>query len=334
MLGVKKTYTLGIETSCDDTALALLCDGEIVSFQKKSQIIHSKTKGIVPQVAAKEHLEQIDFLFQNCLQEAGVSLKKINSIGVTSGPGLIGALAVGASWAAGLAESLKIPVYGINHLEGHIFTLFFSKKKPSFPSLVLLASGGHTMLLNWNYPKQFERLFNTRDDSAGEAFDKVAKMLNLGFPGGPEIEQRASIAQNPRIYQFTIPMRGRVGFSFSGLKTEARKRIQEEKDLNLSDFCAGFQHTVFQHLIQQTEKKLKQKKYKSLGLVGGVSANKKLRRNFEHLAEKHSVDFVVPPLKLSTDNGVMPAIVAERMYSGEIAPSRLTKVFPRFTMSP
>ena len=261
-----------------------------------------------------------------------ITSESISSIGVTCGPGLIGALAVGASWAAGLGESLRIPVYGVNHLEGHVFTLFLSEEKPkSFPILVLLASGGHTMLLNWSYPDAFRCIFNTRDDSAGEAFDKVARILGLGFPGGPDIEIHAEKSKNQQRYRFTVPMRNRSGFSFSGLKTEARKKIEESKNLNVNDFCASFQNTAFKHLLDQTSKELNSGNYKGLGLVGGVSANKRLRSEFEHLAKKHSLQFVVPPLKLSTDNGVMPAIVAEKMSQGEIKAKKLSKIFSRFT---
>ena len=331
---VEPRYVLGVETSCDDTGLALMRDGQIISFQKRSQLIHSNTKGVIPQIAAKEHFEQIDRLFRDCLKEGGIKSEKINSIGVTCGPGLIGALAVGASWAAGLAESLKVPVYGINHLEGHIFTLFLSEKEPQFfPILVLLASGGHTMLLDWSYPNAFKCIFNTRDDSAGEALDKVARMLGLGFPGGPDIELHAENSQDKKKYKFTVPMRNKRGFSFSGLKTEARKKIEQEDDLEVDDFCASFQNTVFSHLLEQTTKELNTGNYKGLGLVGGVSANKSLRSKFKDIADEHSIQFVVPPLRLSTDNGAMPAIVAEKMNRHEINPNKLSKIFSRFKFS-
>jgi len=328
----KAKCILGVETSCDDTGLALFQNGQIIAFQKRSQVIHSSTKGVIPQIAAKEHFEQINHLFENCLKEGMIASENIRSIGVTCGPGLIGALAVGASWAAGLGESLRIPVYGVNHLEGHVFTLFLSEEKPkSFPILVLLASGGHTMLLNWSYPDVFKCIFNTRDDSAGEAFDKIARILGLGFPGGPDIELHAERSKNKKRYKFTVPMRNRSGFSFSGLKTEARKKIKESKNINVDDFCASFQDTAFKHLLEQTSKELRLGDYKGLGLVGGVSANKRLRSEFEYLAEKHSLQFVVPPLKLSTDNGVMPAIVAEKMSRGEIEAKELSRIFSRFT---
>tara|TARA_A100001037_G_scaffold42803_1_gene33794 strand:- start:137 stop:1144 length:1008 start_codon:yes stop_codon:yes gene_type:complete len=328
---VKNTYILGIETSCDDTGLAIVSNGEIIAFEKSSQGIHQNTNGVVPQIAAQEHLREINSLFQSCLDGAGIEIEEISAIGVTSGPGLIGSLAVGASWALGLSQNLNLPIYGINHLEGHVFTLFFSDEKPKkFPILVLLASGGHTMLLDWSYPEAFKRIFNTRDDSAGEALDKVATMLNLGFPGGPEIERHAEQARDELSYRFTVPMRNKTGFSFSGLKTEARKKIREHDELNLADFCASFQKAAFDHLLDQSEKQLSLKQYHGIAIVGGVSANQKLRKQFQSLAQDHSLCFFAPPLKLSTDNGAMPAIVAEKMLNGEIETSFLTGVYSRF----
>ncbi|MBD61325.1 tRNA (adenosine(37)-N6)-threonylcarbamoyltransferase complex transferase subunit TsaD [bacterium] len=331
MATVKNTYVLGIETSCDDTGLAIISNGEVVAFQKSSQGVHQNTNGVVPQIAAQEHLKEIDFLFEACLNDAKITMQKISAIGVTSGPGLIGSLAVGASWALGLSQNLNLPIYGINHLEGHVFTLFFSENKPTkFPILVLLASGGHTMLLDWDYPREFNQIFNTRDDSAGEALDKVATMLNLGFPGGPEIERHAKQAKGDHSYNFTVPMRNKTGFSFSGLKTEARKKINLDDKLNLADFCASFQKVAFDHLLDQSEKQLALKQYHGLAIVGGVSANQNLRNRFQSLAREHSLSFLAPPLRLSTDNGVMPAVVAEKMFNNEIQESPLKGIFSRF----
>lgn len=330
MATVKNTYILGIETSCDDTGLAIVSNGEIVAFEKSSQDIHRDTNGVVPQIAAQEHLREIDSLFQACLSDAKIEMQELSAIGVTAGPGLIGSLAVGASWALGLSQNLHLPIYGINHLEGHVFTLFFNENKPKkFPILVLLASGGHTMLLDWNYPNVFNQIFNTRDDSAGEALDKVATMLNLGFPGGPEIEKYAKQAQGDHSYSFTVPMRNKVGFSFSGLKTEARKKIKQDDELNLADFCASFQRVAFDHLLDQSKKQLALKQYYGLAIVGGVSANQNLRNRFQSLAQKNSLPFLAPPLRLSTDNGAMPAIVAEKMFNNEIEQSPLTEIFSK-----
>lgn len=305
---------LGIETSCDETSIAVISNGRLTANLISSQDFHSKFGGVVPELSSRAHLQIMIPLLKEALNKSNISLNNLDLICATAGPGLIGALLVGLTFAKGLAYSLKKPFIGVNHIEGHIFSGFLMEEKPAFPYLALVVSGGHTLLLIVESFNKIKKLGSTVDDAAGEAFDKVAKLLGFSYPGGVQIQKAAEKADRFDI-QFPIAeLKQPYDFSFSGLKTAVLRFIQKNyKDKNsipLQDkynIAASFQNAVVAALIRKTEKALQSFDVNCLSLVGGVAANAQLRKSFENLAEKYQKKLVIPRLEFCGDNAAMIA---------------------------
>jgi N6-L-threonylcarbamoyladenine synthase len=326
MAGRKKPrLLLAVETSCDETSAAVLMRGEILSNIILSQDeIHSPYGGVVPELASRQHLQSIDWVVGESLSQAKVSLDKIDLYAVTRGPGLIGSLLVGLTFTKGLAYYFRKPVIGIDHLQAHIEAAFLENPTIEFPVLALLVSGGHTSLYCLEKPLSYQLLGKTRDDAAGECLDKVAKFLQLGYPGGPVIEKMAEAGDGFR-FHFSLPRMKRPGydFSFSGLKTAALKIIKEN---NLSqghpllrDFLTSFEEAVVRALLENVHKALEQFQPRSLILCGGVARNRRLRTRFAELAASYELPAYVPSPRLCTDNAGMVGALAWKKYQASPA---------------
>lgn len=320
---------MGIESSCDETACAIVNEKkEILSSVVWSQFDeHQQFGGVVPEIAARAHLEQVDTIVQKTIEEAKVSFKDLSAVAVAAGPGLIGGVIVGVMTAKAIAMAHQLPFVAVNHLEGHALVARLTNEI-DYPYLLLLISGGHCQILIVKGVGLYEKLGGTIDDSAGEAFDKVAKMLQIGYPGGPNIEKAAKNG-NAKRFDFPRPMKGREGcqFSFSGLKTAVRHQIELLGALtqqNKNDLACGFQQAV----VETVEDRLKngirifKEKYpqaRHLVVSGGVASNTALRTALQQLAIKENMIFAAPPLKLCTDNGVMIAWAGlERFQQGKV----------------
>lgn len=312
---------LGIETSCDETSVAVISNGELKANLISSQDFHSKYGGVVPELSSRAHLQIIIPLLRDALREANLHLKDIDVICATAGPGLIGALLVGLTFAKGLAYSLKKPFIPVNHIEGHIFSGFLMKEKPEFPYLVLVVSGGHTLLLLVKDFSEIIKLGTTVDDAAGEAFDKVSKLLGMGYPGGPRI-QNAAISGNGEKIDFPVAeLSHKYNFSFSGLKTAVLRFLEKNYGENkkvppndLPHIAASFQNAVIKALLRNTEKALKEFDVQSISLVGGVAANDELRKRMSGLAEKYNKKIIIPGMEFCGDNAAMIALRGMEMY--------------------
>jgi N6-L-threonylcarbamoyladenine synthase len=324
---------LGIESSCDETAAAVVRNGrEIVSSIISSQIdIHSAYGGVVPELASREHLDKIVPVVQEALLRAAVDQEQLDGIAVTVGPGLVGSLLVGLSYAKAMAFALKKPLVGINHIEGHIYSVVFDNPPVEYPALALIVSGGHTNLFSVPSPGKYKVVSRTRDDAAGEAFDKVAKKLGLGYPGGPIIEKLAREG-NPRAVPFSIPRMGdgRPDFSFSGLKTAVSKHIREsgleplidgeQPSQQIKDLAASFQSVVVKSLVGTMEKLALELSPLTLIVAGGVACNGALREASQAAATRLGVPVYFPSPHLSTDNAAMIAAAGTvKLEAGERA---------------
>jgi N6-L-threonylcarbamoyladenine synthase len=308
---------LGIETSCDETAASVLKDGkEILSNVVYSQIaLHRPYGGVVPELASRRHLDNIVPVIEEALTQSGLNLEAIEGIAVTRGPGLVGALLVGLCFAKSLSAARRIPLLGINHIEGHICSIFLEKEVP-FPFLSLTVSGGHTSLFLVKAIGSYETLGQTRDDAAGEAFDKVAKLLNLGYPGGGIIESLAERGE-PRIrFPRAIPSADSLDFSFSGIKTAVVNYVKgfsppldNGVGFSIEDIAASFQEAVVDMLIKKVIQARKKFRIERLVLAGGVVSNGYLRRRFRTLAREEGLDLFIPSSHFCTDNAVMIAWV-------------------------
>lgn len=304
---------LGIESSCDETAAAVVRDGhEMLSSVIHSQIeLHAEYGGVVPELASREHLGRIETMVREALDKAGVSLSQIDAIAVTQGPGLIGSLLVGVCYAKALALGLGIPIIGVNHIEGHVYSVVFENRPVEYPALALIVSGGHTNLFFVPEEGKYKVISRTRDDAAGEAFDKVAKMIGLGYPGGPAIEKLALNGDKNKI-RFTRAKisDGRPDFSFSGLKTAVSRYISDNAvtdEQDKADLAAAFQHSVVDTLVDTMERQARELKPKTLIVAGGVACNLALRETAENAAKRLGVPAYFPSKHLSTDNAAMIA---------------------------
>ena len=328
---------LGIETSCDETAAAVVRDGrEIVSSVISSQIpIHKRFGGVVPELASREHLDKIVPVVSEAFERAAVTPQDIDGLAVTIGPGLVGSLLVGVSYAKAMAYALGKPFVGVNHIEGHIYSVAFENPPIEYPAEALVVSGGHTNIFFIPEPGKYKVVARTRDDAAGEAFDKVAKLLGLGYPGGPIIERLAREG-DPKAVRFAIPRMGDglPDFSFSGLKTAVTKHVREtglarvenggEPSQGIKDLAASFQHVVVQSLVQTMEKIAEEYYPKTLIVAGGVACNGKLREVCRETAEKLELPVYFPSPHLSTDNAAMIAAAAfPKLARGEFADATL-----------
>jgi len=304
---------LGIETSCDDTGVGLVEGGRVrVNLVASQTLLHAEYGGVVPELASREHTQVLDRLVARALDEAGVRPLELDLVAATRGPGLVGPLLVGLGYAKGLAWSLGKPFLGVHHLEGHLHGALADAPDLDPPFLVLIASGGHTHLYRVPAWGRYELMGATRDDAAGEAFDKVARTLGLGYPGGPEIERLAA-AGDPHAVPFTVPMRGRAGydFSFSGLKTAA-VRFKEE-GYAPEDIAAGFQRVVVAALADTLERAARATGLRRVVVAGGVAANRALRQSLAATG----LEVHLPPPDLTSDNGAMIALAAERRWRRE-----------------
>lgn len=316
---------LGIETSCDETSVAVISDDELKANLISSQDFHSKYGGVVPELSSRAHLQIIIPLLKDALEKSELELKDIDLICATAGPGLIGALLVGLTFAKGLAYSTGKTFIPVNHIEGHIFSGFLMKDRPEFPYLALVVSGGHTLLLLVESFNSVIKLGTTVDDAAGEAFDKVAKMLGLGYPGGPKIQKAAGTGDKEKIIFPVAELSDKYNFSFSGLKTAVLRYIQKNYDVNekipendLCDIAASFQNAVIKALIRNTERALNEYDVNSISLVGGVAANGELRKEITSLAEKYNKKIVIPDMEFCGDNAAMVAYRGLKVFeSGE-----------------
>ena len=316
---------LGIDTSCDDTSIAVVEDGRrVLSNVVSSQVdLHSKYGGVVPEIASRRHLEVISPVLEEALSLAGVSLKDLKAVGVTNGPGLMGALLVGVSFAKSLALGLEIPVVGVQHLEGHIMANFLGPDLPRMPALNLVVSGGHSDLILLTGPGNYKTLGETRDDAAGEVFDKVARELGLPFPGGPYLDKVAEDG-DPEAFWFPHPkMKGRQSdYSFSGLKTRALQNFEacEKREECVPHLAASFRKAVVRELLYHVPELLKRTRAEALAMCGGVAANSLLRKEAAALAESLGVPLFIPSRELCTDNGAMIASAAYyRLMAGTTA---------------
>ena len=297
---------LGIETSCDETAVGVIEDNKVLANIVSSQIAHTKFGGVVPEIAARNHVKVLVPLTRAALETAGKKLTDIDVICVTRGPGLVGALLVGLSFAKSLAIALNKPLIAVNHLEGHIYALQLGRELPSYPYLVLLVSGGHTEVILVEQAFSYQTIGRTLDDACGEAFDKVAKLLGLPYPGGPYIEKHARDGKQGAI-TFPIPHPKRFSFSYAGLKTAVLYHTRDHPGYNVNDVATNFQEAALEHLVQVVARVLHKTRVRHLGLVGGVSVNKRLREKFAVLATQENVTLLMPEMQYCTDNGVMIA---------------------------
>ena len=334
MADPRRINILGIESSCDETSVAILSNEEVKANLISSQHFHKAFGGVVPELSSRAHLQIVKPLIDSALTMTNLKLKDIDLITATAGPGLIGALLVGLTFAKGLSFSLKKPFVPVNHIEGHIFSGFLMKQKPEFPVLVLVVSGGHTLLLYVESYSKVYKLGTTVDDAAGEAFDKVSKMLGYGYPGGPQIEASASKGDESSIKFPVAELKDQYNFSFSGLKTAVLRYIQNNHpngkiaESDLSNISASFQKALVGALMKNVTLALNNYKVKSLSLVGGVAANKKLRGEFQNLSEKFKISCIIPPPEYCSDNAAMIALRGYQLYQTGFKSDLNAKPYP------
>ena len=319
----KSIYILGIESSCDDTSASVICNGKVLSNVVANQEVHSKYGGVVPELASRAHQQNIVPVVQQALEQAKITKEKLTAIAFTRGPGLMGSLLVGTSFAKSLALGLEIPLLDVNHMQAHILAHFIEdegNKIPSFPFICLTISGGHTQIVKVTDHFKMEILGETIDDAVGEAFDKSAKILGLPYPGGPLIDKHAKLG-NPKAFPFTKPKVGDLDFSFSGLKTGILYFIQKQQRINsnfieenLNDICASIQYTIVEILMEKLKNAVKHTNIKHVAIAGGVSANSEIRARLK-LGEKHfGWTTYIPKFEYTTDNAAMIAITGYLKY--------------------
>lgn len=330
----QKIYILGIESSCDDTAAAVLCNGKILSNVVATQEVHKKYGGVVPELASRAHQQNIVPVIHEALDRAGITKHDLTAIAFTRGPGLMGSLLVGTSFAKSMALGLGIPLIDVNHMQAHILAHFIEEEgfdKPEFPFIALTISGGHTQVVKVSDYFDMEVIGQTLDDAVGEAFDKSAKILGLPYPGGPLVDKYAQQG-NPKAFQFPKPKVGDLNFSFSGLKTSILYFIQKElKDnpdfisQNLEDICASIQHTIINILMDKLKKAVKQTGIRQIAIGGGVSANSGIRKTLKEAEKKYGWKTFIPKFEYTTDNAAMIAIAGHYKYlTGDFADMKVT----------
>ena len=323
---------LGIETSCDETATAVCRDGVIISSHIRSQSIHEKYGGVIPEIASREHEKFLNEMVSNILNDGGISKEELEGIAVTQGPGLSGTLITGVCFAKGLALGLALPIIGVNHLEAHIFANFLADPALDFPFICLLVSGGHTQLWHVKNFKDYQLMGESRDDAAGEAFDKGARILGLVYPGGPEIEKLAK-GGKPNAIRFPRAMmkKNNLEFSFSGLKTSLLYYMDEHKNANLKDVAASYQLAIIDVLITKLKWALENTHCHTCVIAGGVAANL-LLRDFS-LTKLSGKKVIFPDLDLCTDNAAMIAYLGELYLSKGIKSDIDFPILPNMKMA-
>lgn len=324
----KTVLILGIESSCDDTAAAVISNETILSNITAGQAVHEKYGGVVPELASRAHQQHIIPVVDAAIKQAGIDKSDINAIAFTQGPGLLGSLLVGSSFAKAFALSLDIPLIPVNHMQGHVLAHFIKEKdadnkQPSFPFLCLTVSGGHTQIVLVKSHLDMEIIGETIDDAAGEAFDKAAKILGLPYPGGPLIDKYAKEG-NPTAFEFSEPKIEGYNFSFSGMKTSflyfMRDRLAEDPDFkeeNLNDICASIQHAIVSFLMKKLKRAARETGIKEIAIAGGVSANSALREAVRQHADKFGWNVYIPKMAYCTDNAAMIAVTGYYKYLGE-----------------
>ena len=322
------TTILGIESSCDDTSAAIIRDGYLLSNVIATQQVHVEYGGVVPELASRSHQQNIIPVVEAAMRKANLAQKDINAVAFTRGPGLLGSLLVGTSFAKGFSLARNIPLVEVNHLQGHILSLFIKEEganytTPKFPFLCLLVSGGHSQIIVVKNHLEMEIIGQTIDDAAGEAFDKCAKVIGLPYPGGPVVDKLAQEG-NPKAIQFNKPRIPGLDYSFSGLKTSFLYHIRDELKLNenyieenMNDLCASLQNTIIEILMGKLRRAVKETGIKEIGLAGGVSANSGLRKAIIADAEKRRWTTHIPPIKFTTDNAAMIAITGYYKYQAK-----------------
>jgi N6-L-threonylcarbamoyladenine synthase len=314
---------LGIESSCDETSAAIVRDGTVLSNVISSQLVHTKYGGVVPELASRAHQRMILDVVQEALTQAGCGREDLNGIAATHGPGLVGALLVGLNFGKAMAYALGIPFIGVNHMEGHLYSNLLTSPAHDFPFLALVVSGGHTMLVHVTDPFVHNVLGQTRDDAAGEAFDKVAKMLGLGYPGGPRIDALGKLG-NPKAIRFPRTWLDREGFdfSFSGIKTAVLYHVRDnglpQTPEGMNDVCASFQDAIVDVLVGKSIHAAQKTGVRDVTVAGGVSANSRLRFRLKEECEKRNLRLFHPPMAYCMDNGAMIAYVGWMKLTGGV----------------
>lgn len=330
---------LGIESSCDETAAAVCKDGKIINNLIATQSIHEQYGGVVPELASRAHQQNIVPVVNEALLSAGISMRDLSGIAYTQGPGLLGALLVGSSFARASAMVLGVPVLPVHHMQAHVLAHFIEDPKPAFPFLCLTVSGGHTQIVKVTSPLQMEVIGQTRDDAVGEAFDKCAKLLGIGYPGGPKIDQLAKTG-DPNRFSFPMSEMPGLDFSFSGIKTAFMyflRDMQKEQprfvEENIHDLAASLQQTLIGMLFQKLKKAAKQERIRNIAIAGGVSANSGLRRFLTEQSEALGWNLFIPKFEYCTDNAAMIAITGYYQFLEGRFGSLSDSPLPRMTFS-
>lgn len=327
---------VGIESSCDETSASVCIDGKVINNEIASQAIHERYGGVVPELASREHQKNIVPIVHDVLQSANVKMDQIDAVAYTRGPGLLGALLVGSSFAKAVAASLQVPLIPVHHMKAHVLAHFIDEPKPQFPFLCLTVSGGHTQIVKVRSATDMEIIGQTQDDAVGEAFDKAAKLLGLPYPGGPMIDKLAQTGNNEKFIFTKSEMPG-LDFSFSGIKTSIlyflKRELKQDPDYiskNLEDLCASIQHTLLNMLMDKLDLAVKKEKIKRVAIAGGVSANSGLRKVLQSKAKTEHWDVFIPDFQYCTDNAGMIAMAGHLLYEkgafGTLADSPLPRM--------
>jgi N6-L-threonylcarbamoyladenine synthase len=330
-MGTNNIVILAIESSCDETSAAVIVDGKVLNNIVATQSVHEKYGGVVPELASRAHQENLIPVVQEAISSAGISKDQLSAIAFTRGPGLMGSLLVGVSFAKALAYARGIPLIEVNHMQAHILAHFIDAPQPSFPFICLTVSGGHTQLVLVKGHLDMTVIGETQDDAVGEAFDKTAKLLGLPYPGGPLIDRHAKNG-NPKAFTFPITRMPELNYSFSGIKTAVLYFLRDELrknpnfiEENLSDLCASIQYSLIQMLLIKLKLAVAKHQVKNVAIAGGVSANSGLREALGQLAEEKNWNLFVPEFEYCTDNAAMIAMAAHYKYlKGEFSSLEVT----------
>ena len=319
-MGTTDISILAIESSCDETSASIIVNGKVLNNIVATQSVHEKYGGVVPELASRAHQENLIPVVHEALSGAGISKKELSAIAVTRGPGLMGSLLVGVSFAKAFAKTLNLPLIDVNHMQAHVLAHFIEEPRPNFPFICLTVSGGHTQLVWVRDHLDMEVIGETQDDAVGEAFDKTAKLLGLPYPGGPLLDRYAKQG-NPKAFSFPITRMPGLNYSFSGIKTAVlyflRDRLEENPNFiteNLPDLCASIQHTLVEMLLIKLKEAMKQMGVTEVAIAGGVSANSGLRSALAALAQRKGWKLYVPEFEYCTDNAAMIAMAAHYKY--------------------
>ena len=319
-MGTTDISILAIESSCDETSASIIVNGKVLNNIVATQSVHEKYGGVVPELASRAHQENLIPVVHEALSGAGISKKELSAIAVTRGPGLMGSLLVGVSFAKAFAKALGVPLIDVNHMQAHVLAHFIAEPRPNFPFICLTVSGGHTQLVLVKDHLTMELIGETQDDAVGEAFDKTAKLLGLPYPGGPLLDRYAKEG-NPKAFTFPVTRMPGLNYSFSGIKTAVlyflRDRLEENPNFiteNLPDLCASIQYTLVEMLLIKLKEAMKQYGVTEVAIAGGVSANSGLRSSLATLAQRKGWTLYVPEFEYCTDNAAMIAMAAHYKY--------------------